>query len=193
MHSADRVETRETDERLRQLQQAARALRQAESTAQWTQILADTAARFASVVLFCRVDSGSLFCDAARGAAQPAEAIPLAGAFRQAVDTKENVVALHTPSEISDMVIDAIAAPARRAYLFPLVGKTRVLGVLLAEGLPDVHALELLMTIAAATLELREVRPATPLIAPAPRAEHTETRKDLVTAAKSILAAGSVK
>lgn len=193
MNAADRVETRETDERLRQLQQAARALRQAESTAQWTQILADAAARFASVVLFCRVDGGSLFCDAARGAAQPVDAIPLAGAFRHAVDTKENVVALHTPSEISAAVVGAIAEPARRAYLFPVVGKTRVLAVLLAEGLPDVHALELLMTIAAASLELRDVKPSAPLIAPAPRTENTESRSELVAAAKNILASGGTK
>lgn len=178
------------DDRLRQLQQAARALRQAESTAQWTQILADAAGRMAASVLFFRVDGAALHCDAARGAARVSEPVTLTGAFRQAVDTKDNVVALHTESELSEAVARAIANPARRAYLFPLVGKTRVLGVLLAEGLPDVHALELLMTIAAASLELRDVKPAAPLIAPAPQAE---SRGELVAAAKNVLAGGSVK
>lgn len=186
------------DDRLRQLQQAARALRQAESTAQWTQILADAAGRLAGAALFFRVDSGVLHCDAARGAAQPSGPIAMAGAFRQAVDTKENVVALHSASEISEAVAGAIAEPARRAYLFPLVGKTRVLGVLLAEGLPDVHALELLMTIAAASLELRDVKPAVPLIAPAAKAETptaqlaTDSRATLVASAKKLLATEGV-
>lgn len=190
MNPADRVQTRETDERLRQLQQAARALRQAESTAQWTQILADAAGRLASAVLFLRVDGEMLHCDATRGASQPSEPIAITGAFRQAVDTKESVVALHTASELSEAVASAIAEPARRAYLFPLVGKTKVLGVLLAEGLPDVHALELLTTIAAASLTLREVKPATPLIAPAPPVE--TSRGALVAAAKKTLASEGV-
>ncbi|MBM3755712.1 MAG: hypothetical protein FJW38_17215 [Acidobacteria bacterium] len=181
------------DDRLRQLQQAARALRQAESTEQWTQILADTAGRLASAVLFFRVDGGKLHCDATRGASQPSTSIAAsdAPAFRQAVETKETVVALHAASELSEAIANAIGDPGRRAHLFPLVGKTRVLGVLLAEGLPDVHAMELLMTLAAASLELRNVKPATPLIAPAPSVAATPTateRKALVAGAKKVLA-----
>ena len=165
------------DSRLRSLQLASRSLRQAESTAQWVQILADAAAPFASAIGFFRVDGELVRCEAARGMDVVPEAILLreAGAFRQAVDTRETVVALTTPSQLG-----AAAAGLRgRAHLFPLVGKTRVLGVLLAvdEAGPDVYGLEVLLSLGAAALELRAVAGAVLIGAAAPPAESMPTAR----------------
>ncbi|MBM3787100.1 MAG: hypothetical protein FJW30_22310 [Acidobacteria bacterium] len=160
-------------DKLRHLQQASRALRQAESTAQWTQILADAAAPFADAVLFFRVDDGRLLCEAARGACRaPKAAIPAAAApaFAQAIESKESVFALHAPSQLTAEICGVIDNAAKRALLVPLTGRTRVLAVLLAEsaGGVETHALELLLTLAAASLEMRRDSSAAPLIAPAP-------------------------
>ncbi|MBL8239279.1 MAG: hypothetical protein JNM66_17775 [Bryobacterales bacterium] len=148
---------RERELRLRGLQLAARSLRQAESAAQWVQVLADAAAPLASVVCFFRVEGGSLRCDAGRGIDVLPGVIALdsAPAFRQAVETRETVVALFTPSQLGVL---GDAGSRRRVHLFPLSGRTRVLGVMLAlaDDEPDSYAMEVLLSIAAASLELRE-------------------------------------
>jgi hypothetical protein len=166
---------REREERLRGLQLAARSLRQAESTAQWVQILADAAAPLADGVMFFRVDGAALRCEAARGMELvPGEvALADAPALRQAVETKETVVTLFMASQLSAAV--AGAGSRRRAQLFPLVGKTRVLGVLLAMDGPglEVYGLEVLLSLGAAALAGRAapggalIGPAAPVIAAA--------------------------
>ena len=160
---------RERDGRLRSLQLAARSLRQAESTPQWVQILADAATPFASLIAFFRVEGATVRCEAARGV----EAIPgvislaEAPAFRQAVESKETVVSLIAESQLGAAAVGLKG----RAHLFPLVGKTRVLGVMLAvdEAGPDVYGLEILLSLGASTLELRAV-PGGALIGPVPSA-----------------------
>lgn len=164
---------REREERLRGLQLAARSLRQAESTGQWVQILADAAAPLARSVCFFRIEGDEARCEAARGMEPVAGAVALSGApaLRQAVETKETVVCLFAPSQLS-AAVTGDAVTRRRAHLFPLVGKTRVLGVLLAldDGGPDAHALEVLLSLGSAALELRETKSQTliGLAAPAP-------------------------
>lgn len=109
---------REREERLRGLQLAARSLRQAESTAQWVQILADAAAPLAEGVLFFRVDGAALRCDAARGMELVAGEVALADApaLRQAVETKETVVTLFVASQLSAAVVgDTIGGRRRRS------------------------------------------------------------------------------
>ena len=167
---------REREERLRGLQLAARSLRQAESTAQWVQILADAAAPLAEGVLFFRVDGAALRCEAARGMELVSGEVALADApaLRQAVETKETVVTRFVASQLSAAV--AGEGSRRRAQLFPLVGKTRVLGVLLAMDGPglEVYGMEVLLSLGAAALELRETKsgaligPAAPVVAAVP-------------------------
>ena len=192
---------REREERLRGLQLAGRSLRQAESTAQWVQMLADAAAPLAREICFFRVDGDAVLAEAARGMALPEGALALseAPALRQAVDTRETVVSLLVPSQLGPV---GVAGSRRRAHLFPLVGKTRVLGVMLAadEAGPDVAGLEVLMTLGAASLELREtqsatlIRPAAALapVAAAPAAEEwpTAARFARMTVAEWVLAFG---
>lgn len=168
---------KERDARLRGLQQAARSLRQAESSAQWVEILADAAAPLADMVFFFQLDGGSIRCQTVRGLEKvesAAIALADAPAFRQAVETKETVVALVAPSQLSLSVANQLGS-RRKVHLFPLVGKTRVLGILLAsdEAGPDVYGLEVLLSLGASSLELREAKqaaniaPASPLPAPA--------------------------
>ena len=149
---------RESAERMRGLQLAARGLRQAESTSQWVQILADAAAPLAGEVAFFRVVGDVVRCEAARGMDLIEGEIPLAGAaaIRQAVETRETVVSLLVPSQVGAM---GTAGSRRRAHLFPLVGKTRVFGVMAAidDAGPDVYAMEVLLSLGAASLELRNV------------------------------------
>lgn len=152
---------REREARLRGLQLAARSLRQAESSAQWVQILADAAAPLAEGVLFFRVDGDVVRCEAARGMETVSGEVRLADApaLRQAVETRETVVTLFVASQLSAEVAGE-GAGRRRAQLFPLVGKTRVLGVLLAMDGPglDLYGLEVLLSLGAASLELRETK-----------------------------------
>jgi hypothetical protein len=164
---------REREDRLRGLQLAARALRQAESTAQWVQILADAAAPLGGVVQFFRVEGESLRGESARGMEVVSGLVALAAApaFRQVVETRETVVCLFVASQLSAAVAGEDNSSRKRAQLFPLVGKTRVLGVLLAMDGPglDVYGMEVLLSLAAAALELRETKSA-PMIAAAPMA-----------------------
>jgi hypothetical protein len=83
-----------------------------------------------------------------------------APAFRQAMETKETVVSLIAASQLGGA---AGGGAGGRAHLFPLVGKTRVLGVMLAveDGALDVYGLEVLLSLAAASLELRDVQNST--------------------------------
>ena len=180
---------RDREGRLRSLQLAARSLRQAESSAQWVQILADAAVPFARAIGFFRVEGEAIRCEAARGMDVVPGVISLgeAPAFRQAVDTRETVVSLITPSQLG-----AAAAGLRgRAHLFPLVGKMRVLGVLLAvdEAGPDAYGLEVLLSLGAAALELRAVSGAVMIGAAAkgPDAEPTARRFARTTVAQWIL------
>lgn len=151
------------------LQRAARALRQAESIEQWVQIVADAAATFAARVALFSVEGDRVALKALRGPGEvPAEAVALseAPALRQVIESKETVVCLPAASELGG----ALLAPAldKRVHLLPVTGKTRVLGVLYAEGEANLAALETLTALAAGSLELRKMTAAAPLIQPAP-------------------------
>lgn len=157
---------REQGEFLRGLQLAGRALRQAESTEQWVQMLADAAAPFAGHVQFYRVEGDAVRCEAARGAALLVEgeiALAEAPAFRQAVETRETVVALGVPSQLSRA---GEVGARRRIHLLPLVGKTRVLGILAAADAAEwaLYGLEVLVSLGAASLELRSAKGTSSLI-----------------------------
>lgn len=156
------------------LQRAARALRQSESIEQWIQIVADAAAGFARRVALFSIDGERVIGKALRGPGELAgEAVELATApaLRQVVETSETVVCLTAASQLGG----ALFAPAvdKRAHLWPVVGKTRVLGILYAEGEPNLPALETLVALAAGSLELRKAKAGAgaPLVLPTVAAE----------------------
>ncbi len=155
-----------------ELQRAARALRQSESIEQWIQIVADTAAGFAERAALFSIDGDRALGKALRGtgelAAKPVN-LAEAAALRQVVDTSETVVCLTAASQLGLALFEPRIA--KRAHLVPVVGKTRVLGILYAEGDPNLPALETLAALAAGSLELRKAKVASPLIQPAPVTE----------------------
>lgn len=141
---------RDSDGRLRMLQQAARSLRHAESTAQWVRILEAAAGPLASKSVFVRIENGAAERDGIRLELSSAPAI------RQAVETRETVVCVSTPTQLSTPIAELW--DGKRAHLFPLNGRSRVLGVLVAFGDNgiDNHAIEVLIALAASSLELRD-------------------------------------
>ncbi len=160
-----------------ELQRAARALRQAESIEQWIQIVADAAAGFAERAALFSIDGDRALGKALRGTGElPAEPVNLseAPALRQVVDTSETVVCLTATSQLGLALFEPKVS--RRAHLVPVVGKTRVVGVLYAEGDPNLPALETLAALAAGSLELRKANVTAPLIQPVSATAEPEHR-----------------
>lgn len=170
------------------LQRAARALRQSESIDQWIQIVADAAAAFAPRVVLFSIDGDRVAAKALRGPGElPVDAIALseAPALQQVIDTKELVVCLTAASQLGGAQFSP--ALAKRAHLLPIAGKSRVLGILYAEGDANLPALETLTSLAAGSLELRKVNGTAPLIQPA--AMEPEHRHPVEPVASSPVAA----
>jgi hypothetical protein len=149
------------------LQRAARALRHSESIDQWIQIVADAAAAFAPRVALFSIDGDHVLAKALRGPGElPGEPLALseAPALQQVIDSKEMVVCLTAASQLGGALFSP--AVAKRAHLLPVMGKSRVLGILYAEGDVNLAALETLTALAAGSLELRKTAGPAPLIQP---------------------------
>ena len=86
--------------------------------------------------------------------------VPLASApaFGSAVESKDTVVAVGTPSELSQTISSILGdASTKKVYLFPIVVRQNVIAVLYAEPgevAVDVSALELLAGLASASIEV---------------------------------------
>jgi hypothetical protein len=176
------------------LQRAARALRQSESIDQWIQIVADAAAAFAARVALFSIDGDRVVAKALRGPGElPAEPVALseAPALQQVIDSKELVVCLTAASQLGGALFSP--ALAKRAHLLPVVGKSRVLGILYAEGDANLPALETLTALAAGSLELRKVNGTAPLIQPAAmEPEHRHPVEPVAAVAAAPVAAEAV-
>jgi hypothetical protein len=159
-------------ELLHHLNQVFRRLHSYEGESGWAAAVLDGLSHFiAEAAVFIRKDN-TLELRAARGLALPQPfsfALASAPAFAAAIETREPVVALRTPSEVTG----PLSSPATggRAHLIPVANGSRVAAVLFAagEGYTDVNALELIAGIASLALE-KHGSPAAPLqIAPAPQ------------------------
>lgn len=147
--------------RLGLLRRTGRAFQQAESTTQWTQLLCDAAASLCSACAFFRIEEGLLVAEGFRGPEPMPAPFPLtlaqAPAFRQVAETVEPVAALKTNSEFGPAA--AALWPdsgARKAHLFPLAPHGKPAGILYAEAdALDADSLELLLSLAAASIEMR--------------------------------------
>ncbi len=148
---------RELSERLHR---AMRRLRQSETREQWADALLDAAALFCRRAALFAVDGQTLNGVRARGLDEETAdrfarlAVPLtsAPAFRNVIESRDPVVALREPGELSDAVTGIFGAGECAAYLFPISGAERVVAVLYAEGdetsAPDANALELIAGMA---------------------------------------------
>ena len=147
---------------LQSVGQAARWLDKAGNDQQWRMALVDAAAQFCERAALFAVENGRLFCKAASGAdisTLQKLAIPFteAPAFKTAVDTGETVVAIRRAEELSAPVADVFQTPGlKNSFLFPMNSEGHALAILYAEGkVVDVGALELLMSLAAASAKRR--------------------------------------
>jgi hypothetical protein len=123
-----------------QLNQAARRILRSESEDDWAAAVLDAAELFAARVVLLKVNGRSLKIALARGLetgeTPPQDEVPLdsAPALASAVDSRDTVVALRTPKEISETVARLFdPTPAQRCYLFAITARDRVAALLYAE------------------------------------------------------------
>ncbi len=156
------------------LNQSVRRLRQSTTFAEIAAVLCDAATPFAAGIAVFQLLDGELQLERVRGGVIGKSAtwrIPLeqGAAFRNAVESREPVIALCSPGELTPALVDLLSpAPDEKAYLFPLTAGAAVAGILLALGNVESAALELLAQTAEAVLEAREKsRRLQPAMAPA--------------------------
>jgi hypothetical protein len=152
--------------------QTARRLEQAEDAQAWASALLDGLHSFTPRVALFSVLTGKLRHEGHRAEAghnlsalesvnAPATGVP---AFRNVMETLDTVIALATSGELGEALATALDAdPAKRICLLPVIigrstGKLRVAAIVYAEGDAgpvDTNALELLVSLAGATLDCR--------------------------------------
>jgi hypothetical protein len=142
----DRARTEAARELIAALNNAVRRLRQAESREEWVRTLADAARPFCERAEFVSVGARTLTVAGIE--------VPLANApaVATAVASKDTVVAAATAGELSSELLSAIG-DAARVVLAPVLVGDKVAGVVCAvpkEG--DVSAVELLASLAAASV-----------------------------------------
>jgi hypothetical protein len=156
--------------RAEQLNQALRRQRHATGQEQVLQFLLESCAPLtdkAVVLLFENNQARAVAIKGLSGGVEPAFAVPPfaiadAKAVVSAIESHDPVVALGSPEEISAILANAFrseAGPAddnadyAKAYLFPLVARQTVVGVLVASGSVEHAPVELLCEAAAMRIE----------------------------------------
>ncbi|MGO4885738.1 MAG: hypothetical protein ACLP59_33695 [Bryobacteraceae bacterium] len=147
------------------LDQSVRRLRQAAAFPEIASVLCDASVPFAKACGVFHVSEQTIGGERLRGATPDAAArfreirfaATDAAAFAGAIESQDAIVALSSPAEMSQAVVDAFAAsPADKAYLFPLTVDRTTVGVLYASGDVESAAIELLAQVAATVLEARQ-------------------------------------
>jgi hypothetical protein len=137
------------------LNQRARRLRGAESRDEWIRTLTEAAAPFCA--------KSAVFAVTPKGLSMgghPEVPLSSAPAFASAVASKDTVVAVGTPRELSQTISSILGdASSKKVYLFPIIVRQNAIAVLYAEPDEqpvDVSGLELLAGLAAASIESTE-------------------------------------
>jgi hypothetical protein len=148
------------------LNQTARRLKQSETREVWIHSMLDAAATFSGKVAFFMAGQKGLRLEGMRGGDRPESAVsaevPIASApaFANAIESKDTVVTIGTPRELSQTITSMLGdASERRVYLFPIVLRQNAVAVLYAEpdgDYVDVSALELLVSLASSSIETTE-------------------------------------
>ena len=152
------------------LNQTSRRLKQYHVESDWYDAVLDGAARFTPETALFAVEGDTFILKGARGLALPPGLVISAAqgaAFRNALDSREVVVALATANEVSEPVASSV--PVDRALLFPVSNGARVSALLfcVARDGADANALELIVNMASSVLERHSGGPAHLQIAPA--------------------------
>jgi hypothetical protein len=141
-----------------ELNQFLRRLRQYQTQGEWTSAVLDAAARFAQRVALFELNNAMLSLRKQHQLHLPEDlSFPVGSgaAFSAAIQAKDPIVALRTPSEVTPAL--GSSGTSERAHVIPITNGTRVVAVLFATGEddPDLSALELVAGIASAVLERR--------------------------------------
>ena len=148
------------------LNQTARRMKQASSREVWIQAFLERAADFCGRAALFAVKGksvhyeGGLGVESETGETLGEFTLESAPAFGHAVESKDTVVTMATPGELSESVTRVFGeGTERRVYLFPFTYRGRVAGILYAESdgqAVDVNGLELLTALAETTIETGE-------------------------------------
>jgi hypothetical protein len=157
-----------------ELNQFLRRLRQYGKEGEWISALLDSAGRFAQGAALFEVKNEALALRGQLKMELPADfSFPLASAaaFVSAIETKDPVVALRSPSEVGERLSDKNSG--ERAHLIPLLNGSRVVAVLFAADreYTDANGLELIAGMASAVLERKSNVGLHSQIAEAPKAK----------------------
>jgi hypothetical protein len=150
-----------------QLNQVARGLRQAESREVWIRTLLEATADFCGRAALFAVAGrktlrfeGGLGVDDGDAQSGPEFALADAPAIVNALESKDTVVTMASPRELSEAIFHFLhlaEGPPRKAYLLPLVLQGETVGVLYAEpgdsNMIDIAGLELLTGFAVHSME----------------------------------------
>ncbi len=148
-------------ETLDEINQYVRRLRQAADEVEVYATLADACASFSTCAATLRVEQDEIHGRSVRGVeAEEFGAVHFAAAdaaaFATALETKDPVVALHTATEISSALADALGGDeSERVCVAPVLVKGAVAGFVCAAGVMQVAPIELLAQVAGLTLEAR--------------------------------------
>ena len=143
-------------ETIHHVNQLLRRLRQYQTEGEWVSAVLDGASHFVSHVAVFAIEGDALRLRGQAGLSIPenmAFSISSAGAFRAAVASKDPVIALRTPAEVTER----LSAPeaGARAHIIPILNGSRVVAVLFAanQDQTDLNAIELITGIASIVLE----------------------------------------
>ncbi|HTU46349.1 MAG TPA: hypothetical protein VMF91_14875 [Bryobacteraceae bacterium] len=133
-----------------------RRFRQYQTEAEWVSALLDGASQFARQAAVLTLKDGVLLVRGQVNLAIPDHfAFPVSStaAFASAVESKDPVIALRTPGEVSERL--SAPEPDERAHIIPISNGDRVVAVLFAAGAEPVNgsALELVAGMASIVLE----------------------------------------
>jgi hypothetical protein len=145
------------------LNQTARRLKHYKTEADWYDAVLDGAVRFAPETALFALADRTFNLKGVRGFSLPADltvSAETAGAFRNAIDSDELVVALATANEVSEPIASAV--PSNRALLLPISNGLRTVALLFCvlRDDTDSNALELIQTVASSVLERHSREPA---------------------------------
>jgi hypothetical protein len=151
-------------ELIQRLNQITRRLRSFENERQWANTLVDATRGFCGRAALFLIRDRGLHLETTRNFddADLAVDVPLdtAPAFATAIETRDTLVVMRSPSELSEPIDRYLGEGDEKVYLFPVVTRQAVPAVLLAEsGELDVDALELLVAMAGAVIESRPAVP----------------------------------
>jgi hypothetical protein len=143
------------------LNQSVRRLRQAETHAEWVQVLLESAVQWCSGAGLCSTLNQQLRCEGVRGLPESLTGIEMpltsAPAFASCAESQDPVVAIASAGELSGAIAECIRG--NRVHLFPLASSGKVQAILFAEAATDPEHLELLASVAGATLADRTAAP----------------------------------